>query len=212
VNDLEQTVRNTLHAIADDAGPPAGPSTAERAIDRYRRDRRRRAGLWATAAATVVIAAGIPTALGALGALTGPTGQNESAVAVEAPTDPQPTTEPSAPEPQPAVSAPVGGEVETGPPDPEIGVAYPFALYTHCGVRQTSFGGREWRAVELAPEPADLPDEDGIASYDGYTRGTMTLLAEDLLRFTVTDRYAEGRGLTFDFVPLPETEPGPPCA
>ena len=32
-----------------------------------------------------------------------------------------------------------------------------------------------------------------------------------VLRFTVTDPYAEGRGQTFDFVPMTDTDPRPLC-
>ncbi len=209
MNDLEHAVRTTLHAIAEDAGSPAGPITAERAVDRYRRDRRRRAGLLAAVAATVLIAVGVPSALATL---TGPAERGESAVAVDAPAEPSPPTSARpTPQPESAVGAPVPGPWETGPADPEVGAAYPFDLYTHCGIRWTSFGGREWRAVEPAPEPADVPDDDGMVSYDGYTSGTMTLLDEDLLRFTLTDPFAEGRGQTFDFVPMSDTDPRPLC-
>jgi hypothetical protein len=210
MNDLERATRATLQAIAEDAGSPAGPITAERAVDRYRRDRRRRAGLLAAGAATALIAVGLPSALATW---TAPAERGDSAVAVDAPTEPSPTPTSAQPTPQPesAVGAPVPGQWETGPADPEVGVAYPFDLHTHCGIRWTSFGGREWRAVEPAPEPADGPDDDGTVSYDGYTIGTMTLLDEDLLRFTVTDPFAEGRGQTFDFVPMTDTDSRPLC-
>lgn len=209
MNDLEHAVRTTLHAIAEDVGSPAGPITAERAVDRSRRDRRR-AGLLAAVAATVLIAVGIPTALATW---TGPAERDETAVAVDAPVDPSPTATSARPTPQPesAVGAPVPGQFETGPADPEVGDAYPFALYTHCGIRWTSFGGRDWRPLEQGAALPPRPDENGMTTEDGYTSGTMTLLDEGLLRFTVADPFAEGRGQTFDFVPMTDTDLRPLC-
>jgi hypothetical protein len=207
MNDLEHAVRATLQALATDAGAPGGPGTAERAIARQRRDRRRRAGLWATAAATVVIAAGVPAALGAW---TAPADRDGPVSGVTTSTATTPSLESPPPETAPA-SAPGDFNVRTGPPEPELGVAYPFDLLTHCGIGWTSFGGRDWHPVQPEPVPAPLPDPDGITTVDGYTTGTMTLVDEDLLRFTITEPYVEGRGRTIDFVPLPETAPRPLC-
>jgi hypothetical protein len=36
----------------------------------------------------------------------------------------------------------------TLPDDPVIGVAYPFDLYSHCGIDLASFAGHVWRSVQ----------------------------------------------------------------
>jgi hypothetical protein len=211
VNDLERSVRATLHAIADDAGSPSGLSAAERAIDRHRRERRRRARLWGTAAATLVVAAAIPLALGTWTPVRNGA-QAAASLTVDADAGGAPSITPSTSARETAAAAGADtGEVETGPADPETGVAYSFDLYTHCGIRWTTFGGRDWRAVQPAPEPKALPGPDGVSTVDFYTGGTMTLVDEDLLRFTITEPDVEGRGETFDFVPMTETDPRPLC-
>jgi hypothetical protein len=211
VNDLEHSVRATLHAIADDAGSPAGLSTVERAIDRHRRERRRRARLWGTAAATLVVAAAIPLAVGTWTPV-GNGAQTAASLPAGADVGGTPSTTPSASTRETA--EPAGGEADealTGAARPELGVAYPFDLMTHCGIRWTTFGGRDWRALQPAPEPKVLPGPDGVSTVDFYTGGTMTLVDENLLRFTITEQYVEERGRTFDFVPMTETDPRPLC-
>jgi hypothetical protein len=71
-----------------------------------------------------------------------------------------------------------------GPDSPTIGVAYPFDLLTHCGIRWATFGGRTWVTDALLPEPRPKPDpRTGITTYTGYTAGFMTLIEPDTLRF-----------------------------
>ncbi|WP_040339537.1 hypothetical protein [Candidatus Blastococcus massiliensis] len=112
MNELEHTVRSALRAIADDAGTPAGQATARRAVERHRRDRRRRAGFLATAAAVTAVVAGVVAA----GTLSGPAPEAPIAAAVEAteegapaPGAPSPS---SAPAPEPPVSATGGSAAE----------------------------------------------------------------------------------------------------
>jgi hypothetical protein len=80
------------------------------------------------------------------------------------------------------------GRVEWGPgpgppdgPGAVIGVAYPFDLYTHCGVRSARFDGRDWNA-----DPP-LLDEYGANPPPGwgnpFDRGTMTLIGPNLAEF-----------------------------
>jgi hypothetical protein len=83
--------------------------------------------------------------------------------------------------PAPTV-APSGGSVDA----PVIGVAYPFELFTHCGIRWADFGGRSWAAVH----PTSQPYPGG----HNTTAGTMTLVSADVARFD----YAEG---TAEFIP-----------
>ena len=80
-------------------------------------------------------------------------------------------------------------------------MAYPFDLYTHCGIRWARFAGREWTALHPAGDPPRLPDSTGITRYTGYVAGAMRLVGPDLLRFTLTDPYVAGEGRSFDFMP-----------
>lgn len=101
----------------------------------------------------------------------------------------------------------------TGPAGPQVGISYKFNLYTHCGISTARFSGRDWQATAPRPEPARRTGPDGSVHYSGYTAGTMTLVAHDLLRFVVTDPEAVGQGQSVDFTPLPvATQPPPPCA
>ena len=112
-----------------------------------------------------------------------------SACGAQAPAAP---ATPTAPPPAPAV-APTGGDVD----HPVIGVAYPFELFTHCGIRTAEFGGRSWAAVH----PTDQPHPGGHDT----TAGTMTLVSGDAARFD----YA---GSTAEFVPvIPPTAGNWPC-
>ena len=82
-------------------------------------------------------------------------------------------------------------------PSPEIGVAYEYHLYVHCGIRAAQFGGRDRAAVA----PADDPPATGARPPDpNYLRGSMTLVAPGLARFAWD-------GGSADFVPA-----GPPLA
>ncbi|MEK6443613.1 hypothetical protein [Pseudonocardia sp. T1-2H] len=56
-------------------------------------------------------------------------------------------------------AAPTGGTVD----DPVIGVAYPFELLTHCGIRAANFAGHWWRATA----PTDQPHPGGRATRPG---------------------------------------------
>lgn len=84
----------------------------------------------------------------------------------------------------------------TGPADPVVGVAYPYDLYVHCGIRSARFGERDWAPPSPPPEPV---------RYTAYARGTMTLAAPDVARFE-----EDGTGLRVDLRPATVTPP--PCA
>jgi hypothetical protein len=77
----------------------------------------------------------------------------------------------------------------------------PFSLLTHCGISTTQFAGRDWVAATPLPQPRVRDDATGVVVADGHTSGTMTVIDDDLLRFTVTDPAVEEVGLTVDFVP-----------
>ncbi|WP_194918715.1 hypothetical protein [Catenulispora rubra] len=71
-----------------------------------------------------------------------------------------------------------------GPATPVIGVAYPFDLFTHCGVHVAHFGGRDWITDAVQPEPKPKPDpRTGVTTYTGSTPGYMTLVSAGTARF-----------------------------
>jgi hypothetical protein len=91
-----------------------------------------------------------------------------------------------------------GGAVSTSPSPP---AGKPFSLYTHCGFVNTEYAGRFWVADTPAPTLTVRGDETGLVTMDGYTDGTMTMVGDDLLRFTIDDPFIEEQGLFVDFVP-----------
>lgn len=110
----------------------------------------------------------------------------------------------------PARVAPVNpADPREGPADPQIGVAYPFDLYTHCGIRFAWFGGTWWEASKPQQDPQVRADGDGPATYTNYTAGTMTLLGTGVARFTVDDRYVVVAETSITFFPISQTPP--PC-
>lgn len=110
----------------------------------------------------------------------------------------------------PARVAPVDpGKLREGPADPQIGVAYPFDLHTHCGIRFARFGGMWWEASTPRQDPQVRANADGSATYTNYTAGTMTLVGTGVARFTIDDRYVVAEELSITFFPTDETPP--PC-
>jgi hypothetical protein len=138
----------------------------------------------------------VPLAAVTLGGCARPaTGPSQRAAAA-----PMVVDSPSAPAPPPAPVAP-SLEITTLPADPELGVAYPFDLYSHCGIGFARFAGRTWRAEPPRHEPRPLPDAGGVTTYDGYTPGTMTLVSEDTARFLVDPERAADDGTPIVFHP-----------
>jgi hypothetical protein len=58
----------------------------------------------------------------------------------------------------------------TGSDGSKTGMAYPFELFTHCGIEFANFGGRTWQADSPRPEPGLTPDTDGITRYTAENR------------------------------------------
>lgn len=68
-------------------------------------------------------------------------------------------------------------------------VAYPFDLYTHCGVLDATFGGHDWVVVPpVVPAPRPQTSFNGVT-----THGTMTLTSKNVALF----RTAEGLAARF---------------
>lgn len=115
------------------------------------------------------------------------------------------STSPTSP-PAPVIIQP-GQTAHLGPPTPQVGVAYPFDLLTHCGITATMFGGRGWQAVHPQPEPPRRPDSHGITHYTGYTAGTATLTSPSTLTFTVHDPESTADGQSYTFTPATKQQP-----
>lgn len=114
---------------------------------------------------------------------------------------PDPTLTPT-PTPRPAVDQ----ATEEGPPPgpgAEIGTPYAFSIGGHCGVRDNvHFNGTWWMAnPKLRDDSGDEPP--GWTSDD--TRGTMTLISEDVAVFTGNS------GRRVEYVPWPPSVKLPLC-
>jgi hypothetical protein len=120
-------------------------------------------------------------------------------------------TAPAAEEPPAAVDPVDLKRLRLGPASPVPGEAYPFDLYTHCGLGFARFGGRTWRAERPAPEPRPLPGAGGRTRYTGYTAGTMTLVEEGTARFVIDKSRYEVPGSPVVIFHPTTTQP-PTCA
>jgi hypothetical protein len=81
---------------------------------------------------------------------------------------------------------------------PEVGVAYEYHLYVHCGIRAAKFGGRWWLAAPQRTDPFSA--NEVLARPELLGRGDA-LVAPDLARF-------EWDGGRADFAPA-ESEATP---
>lgn len=173
----EDVLRDGLSTLARQGAEPVLDTGG--LLGRARRARQLRTTAFAGAGAVLVVgcaAVAIPLASHAGASKTSSIGSSPS---------PQPPS-PSTNGPQvPAVTwTPEPDAAKRGPDSPKIGVAYPFDLLTHCGIRWATFGGRTWVTDVRLPEPVAKPDpRTGITTYTGYTAGFMTLVAPDTLRF-----------------------------
>ncbi|MCX5406445.1 hypothetical protein OHA37_21535 [Streptomyces sp. NBC_00335] len=175
----EEELRRALHALADSPAAPLAAPTPQAAVRAAARIRgRRRAAGAGLAAAVAVLAVLVPQWAPGDGARM-----------------PAP---PAASAPPPSAQAEATEPADQG--DPALGVPYPHALYVHCGIRYTKFGGRWWRAEPEVPEEA----LDAGLRTDAYTAGTMVLVSEVEARFV-----RRGPDLAVTFRPL-AVEP-PPC-
>lgn len=79
--------------------------------------------------------------------------------------------------------------------DPRLGETYEYELYTHCGLYAVKFDDRWWKAnTPTSGQP--------LSPGSGTTSGEITLVREDLLRFTSEDGSGEFS---------PATSEPPPC-
>ena len=125
-------------------------------------------------------------------------------VEVQMPTtvdSPSPTATPT-PIPIPADSR---GRPKAPPhgPGAELGTAYPYALYVHCGIRDARFDGRLWMADPMLSDGSGNPPMDW-APADSV--GVMELVNNDLAVFTADS------GRISEFKPWPSDVEWRPCA
>ena len=83
----------------------------------------------------------------------------------------------------------------------EVGVAYPFDLYTHCGIFGADVGGVWFAADPPLVEEAGPPAGWG----DPYQRGTLTLASADEAVFR------DDAGHELGLRAAPDSERPPPC-
>ncbi len=90
-------------------------------------------------------------------------------------------------------------------PGAGVGIAYPYRLYTHCGVRWAYFDGRWWEATPPVTDGSGNPPRGWGNPYDV---GSFRKADEDFAVFT-----AQG-GMTADFRALPRDMqyPGKLCS
>lgn len=63
---------------------------------------------------------------------------------------------------------------EPSPEEVEIGTAYSYEMYTHCGALEAKFAGEYWEV-----DPTNAQQTNSSTSWDDpYQEGTMTRLSE----------------------------------
>ena len=114
------------------------------------------------------------------------------------------TSSTATPTPMP-MPTPERGSLEVPPQGSgvEIGRAYPYELYVHCGIRDARFDGRLWMADPMLSDgsgnpPVDWTPDDSV--------GIMELVNDDLAVFTAKS------GRTIQFKPWPLDVEWRPCA
>ncbi|MFF3312842.1 hypothetical protein [Streptomyces sp. NPDC002952] len=92
-------------------------------------------------------------------------------------------------------------EQHKGPAHPKELKAYPYDIYTHCGIKWAEFGGRWWVLDSVLPGAEQVKGE--AQSHDSETlAGYMTLTSPDTANFD-----AAGTP-TLQFVPSKVDPPG----
>lgn len=67
-----------------------------------------------------------------------------------------------------------GAPTEPSPEEVEIGTAYSYEMYTHCGALEAKFAGEYWEV-----DPTNSRQTNSSTSWDDpYQEGTMTRLSE----------------------------------
>ncbi|WP_141485785.1 hypothetical protein [Rhodococcus sp. WS3] len=77
-----------------------------------------------------------------------------------------------------------GAPSEPSPEKVEIGTAYSYKMYTHCGAREAKFASEYWEAVNTDARRNNSPS----GWDDPYQKGTMTRLSETAAVFEADGR------------------------
>ncbi|MDX3230823.1 hypothetical protein [Streptomyces sp. ME19-01-6] len=78
------------------------------------------------------------------------------------------------------------GDGEVGPKHPKVQVAYPYDLYSHCGIEWADFGGKTWKISGGGPSISTRVEGDAPEGGNA-TPGYMTLLSKDEAVFEAAD-------------------------
>jgi hypothetical protein len=171
---IEERLRSSLRAYAELVDAPEGdelparsgtPATPRAAIRRWR------GAVLAAAAAAAVVTGSVWLVTGDGSEHVAATSAGSAESGAEGSAElPESDTWAAAGVPNGAVSS------SAGPASPEVGVAYPLDLFTHCGVFGTDIGGVWFAADPPLVEGAGNPPP----GWDNpYQRGTVTLLTAD---------------------------------
>ena len=115
---------------------------------------------------------------------------------------------PSAP---PTTTTAVASTASSTRQNPQVGKAYRFNLFIHCGVPLVNFGGRWWAPAPPVPHYPGPRPVNGISTYTGYVSGTMTLVTTNNLRFTADSR-AVAAPFSVHFKPTTAPAEGKVCS
>lgn len=206
--DVEARLRASLRAYADVVDETPAPSAARRDVGVPARSLGRR---WRTpalvAAAVLAVAGGAwfvadpPDATSPTAAPASTTADSGAEAAAQPPGEDGPAgTRPAEDELAAAAAGPAGLLVV--PPPAEIGVAYPFDLYTHCGILGADVAGI-WFAAD-PPLVVEFGPPDGWG--DPYQRGTLTLESAD------ESVFRDDAGHELMLRAAADSERPPPCA
>jgi hypothetical protein len=170
-SEVERRLQQAFTALADLVEVPAGQSKEQiRTVTGPRRDEATRRDSWARWRAPLVAAVALGVVVvGTVLAI----GHSGSPVAAPPAATVTPGTSSALTSTPGVVTGPT--PVQTGPASaPGIGVAYPYELYTHCGIDELVFGGVWLKAdTPLGDAAHNAPPGWG----NPFQRGTMTLLS-----------------------------------
>ncbi len=206
--DVEARLRASLRAYADVVGETPTPSSVRTDAGVPERSLVRRWRTPALVAAAVLAVAGGAWLVADDPGATSPTAAPASttadsgaeAAAAQPPGEDGPAGTRSAADEFAAAAEGPAGQLVVVPPA-EIGVWYPFDLYTHCGIHGADVAG-VWFAVD-PPLPQD-PNGPPAGWDDPYQRGTLRLESADEAVF----RDDAGHEITLRAA---ESERPPPC-
>ncbi|MFK4225008.1 hypothetical protein [Streptomyces sp. NPDC019890] len=146
----EDLLRRGLHELAE-SGSTTGPPAVDALVTRGRRTRHMRRAT-AVCCATVLVAGGVDLGL---------------RLTDHAPRTPDPLASRVTPAPE--------RSLRLGPPDPKIGVKYPYDLVTSCDLRFATFGDSNWVSTTESNSKARWATD--------HVSGYMTLTSKDTARF-----------------------------